>query len=637
MAAVLLAISLGLCGGYLDLTVSLFKKLCLNSEGYFRNAADSAWTIPVGHAVLLFVPGVLVAAVNRRWPAAISLRAATWLFATLAIWGALMRLPLYAVCTLLLALGAGRLISDAVVALGQRPRRFPLVFATVLGVLGVLAALSTGWQAIGEYRAAAALPPAPSRARNVVMIVWDTVRIYDLGFYGYHRATTPNLERWAQNGVAYKYALAPAPWTFPSHSCFFTGQWPFRLNSQWKFTLDAACPTLAEYLTTQGYQTAGFVANTNCCSYETGLARGFAHFADYALTPQSLLTRTVPGKWLAKNLLNFGDYYDEKWIELQSRGAREINNEFFGWLGGRRADRPFFAFLNYFDAHEPFVPPAGYGRFGIRPKSTRDYRLLMDFVGLDKDSLSDRDIVMARDCYDDCIAFLDEQLGRLLDTLKGQGLLENTDVIITSDHGEAFGDHGILGHSYSVNFDEIGVPLVILSPTVPSGRVVNDPVSLRDLPATVVDLLGLSADSPFPGRSLVAYWKLAPGQSAPPGFTSPAFSEQANSSAFASQPDEGRKHHGFEMSLVASGYHYVRDGMGAEQLYDLKIDPYEKRDLIELASSSAEVARFRKMLLDVLTDNPGSFEVENAYLTIYRRWLEDVVQGSSTQPFAANN
>ena len=108
-------------------------------------------------------------------------------------------------------------------------------------------------------------------------------------------------------------------------------------------------------------------------------------------------------------------------------------------------------------------------------------------------------------------------------------------MIITSDHGEAFSEHDLVGHSYSVNLDEIGVPLVILSPAAPAGRVVDSPVSLRDLPATVVDLLGLSAASPFPGHSLAAYWKLPPGE-VPPGITSPAFSEQANATAFQIQP-----------------------------------------------------------------------------------------------------
>ncbi len=133
----------------------------------------------------------------------------------------------------------------------------------------------------------------------------------------------------------------------------------------------------------------------------------------------------------------------------------------------------------------------------------------MDFVGIAKHELPDRDVLMARDCYDDCIALLDEQLDLLLGELERQGLLENTDVIITSDHGEAFGVHRLhrpFLHRFLL--EEIGVPLVILSPAAPAGRVVDSPVSLRDLPATVVDLLGMSAASPFPGRSLAAFWKL---------------------------------------------------------------------------------------------------------------------------------
>ena len=141
-------------------------------------------------------------------------------------------------------------------------------------------------------------------------------------------------------------------------------------------------------------------------------------------------------------------YHDIKWIDLQSRGAYGTNDAFLGWLRQRRPDRPFFAFLNYFDAHEPYIPPPGYaGRFGIRPKPPRDYQFLIDYMAMDKSSITKRDIQMARDCYDDCIAFLDEQLGRLLDELRRQGLLDNTVVIITSDHGEAFGDHDLFGQA----------------------------------------------------------------------------------------------------------------------------------------------------------------------------------------------
>ena len=213
------------------------------------------------------------------------MRTGAWLFATLAIWAALLRLPLYGACTFLLAAGLGRPISAAVASRAwSRRGRCGYTLRGAPRPAGVLAALSSGRQAIREHLAVAGLPPPPPGARNVVLIVWDTVRAYNLSAYGYPRNTTPNLARWAREGVRYNLAMAPAPWTYPSHSCFFTGQWPFKLNSQWKFTLDAPDPTLAEYLASRGYQTAGFAANTNCCSYETGLDRGFAHFEDFPLT-----------------------------------------------------------------------------------------------------------------------------------------------------------------------------------------------------------------------------------------------------------------------------------------------------------------------------------------------------------------
>ncbi len=486
------------------------------------------------------------------------------------------------------------------------------------------------------------LSPACRRlpqARNVVLIVWDTVRAYNVSAYGHPRETTPNLTQWARSGVTYRSAVAPAPWTYPSHSCFFTGQWPYKLNTQWNFTLDTPDPTLAEYLASRGYQTAGFAANTNCCSYESGLARGFARYEDYPLSPRALLSRTVPGKWILTKLLTLGAYYDpslgafyeQKWAALQSRGAREVNDGFLDWMSRRRPDRPFFAFLNYFDAHDPYIPPAAFAQhFGIPPRTRKDYEFLVDYVGLLNDKQRERDLRMAVDCYDDCIAFLDNQLGQLLEKLRAQGLLENTDVIITSDHGEAFGDHANFGHASTVDLDETGVPLVILSPSAPAGRVVNAAVSLRDLPATVVDLLGLSAGSPFPGRSLAAYWAFPAARGAAPEITTPAFSEMADWTAFEKNPPRGLGFGGFEMSLVVDGHHYTRNGIDGERLFDLTVDPFEMDNLIPRPGAAQKLHSLRKRLLDFLTENPASAEVEKAYLKSFRERLSAVVRRPET-------
>jgi arylsulfatase A-like enzyme len=637
-AAVLLAISFGICGGYLDLIFFLFKNRIWSDEWFHRYGRDFPWTVPIAHAVLLLIPGMVIAALGRLRPGLVSMRVGCWLFATLAIWAALLRLPLYGVCSLFLAAGLGRLISYVVATRGWTARTVRYNLAGLLCLLSILAALSSGQQAVRGHFAVAGLPPSPSGARNVVLIVWDTVRAANLSPYGYPRNTTPNLARWAREGVRYNLAVAPAPWTYPSHSSFFTGQWPFKLNTQWKFTLDTPDPTLAEYLTSQGYQTAGFSANTICCNYETGLARGFAHFEDFPLTPRTLIGRTVAGRWILKHILYHGNFHDMKWIELQSRGARGTNEAFLGWLRQRRPDRPFFAFLNYYDAHEPYVPPPGYeGRFGIRPRTPWDYQFLIEYMDMDiqKKSTMKRDIQMARDCYDDCIAFLDEQLGRLLDELRAQRLLDNTVVIVTADHGEEFGDHGQFGHGYGAHLNEIGVPLVILSPGAPVGRVVDSPVSLRDLPATVLDQLGLSAGSPFSGHSLAAYWRTDPGQM-PQEITSPALTEHANAIAFQPQAPSDSRNGGFQMSLVAMGHHYLRVGQGAELLYDLRKDPFELENIISTAYGKQTVAAFRKMLLEVLTDNPGSVEVEKAYLTSYRRELKTLVHESAPRRVAAS-
>jgi arylsulfatase A-like enzyme len=634
-AAVLLAISFGLCGGYLDLAFLLLRKLCWDQEGFVRSGRDFLWTVPVAHTVWLMIPGAAIAGVSRLRPRFVSVRAASWLLAALALWAALLRLPLDGACTLVLAAGMGRPISAAVASCAGHPRTLRYTLAGLLSLLGALAALSSGRQAIRERRAVAGLPPAPPGARNVVLIVWDTVRAYNLSAYGYPRSTTPNLAQCARQGVVYNLAIAPAPWTYPSHTCFFTGQWPFQLNSQWKFRLDTPDPTLAEFLVGRGYQTAGFAANTPYCSYETGLDRGFAHYEDFPLTAQSLLGRTVPGTWILMNILFRGRFHQMKWIGLRSRGAHGTTEAFLDWLRQRRPDRPFFAFLNYFDAHGPYVPPPGWaGRFGIRPKPPRDYDFLFNMMEVDTRSMPKRQILLARDCYDDCIAFLDEELGRLLDQLSRHGLLDNTVVIITSDHGEAFGDHGHFGHGPGVYLEEIGVPLVILSPGAPAGRVVEDPVSLRDLPATVVDLLGLSVSSPFPGGSLAACWRSTPGH-APQGITTPAFSEKINTTEFQPQPGRGRGPIRFRMSLVDAGHHYIRDAQGTEELYDLRRDPFELVDLSRSSDDNHAVGVFRKKLLEVLTNNPGSIEVNKAYLEAFKQGLRLQIPESSPPRVAA--
>ncbi len=620
--AIAMTIAIGLAAGFLDVIIIVLKRFFLNPEGYYRIARDFPWSVPLGHLALLAFPGMAIAVLGRG---RLSIRSGAWILATLGFWDALLRLPIYAACSLMAAAGLGRLFAEAIIgdlAGARRLRHFP---AVMIAVLIVSAAATTGWERFSEARAIAALSKPP-RARNTLLIVWDTVRADHLGFAGYERDNTPGLARFAAQGVTYASAMAPAPWTFPSHSSFFTGEWPYRIDAQWKPRLDTPHPTLAEYLSTRGYQTAGFVGNTNCCTYESGIQRGFLHYEDYATDPLALFARTVPGGWLVEQGLRLaGDRWRAKWVGLAAREASAIDDAFLAWVDHRRTDRPFFAFLNFFDAHDSFIPPPRFeGRFGIRPRTERDHWVIRDYVGIDKTEISVRDLKMVRDCYDNCIAYLDEQFGRLLDELDRRKLLDETDVILTSDHGESFAEHGILGHSSSAMLEELRVPLVMVSRETPAKRVVFHPVSLSDLPATVVDRLGLADGSPFAGRSLTSTWKGSPAETAGV-MVSPAFSEQANRSARAKghpEPGPGGFDPGFQMSLVASAHHYLRNGEGKELLFDLRNDPLELRNIAGSAENGLLLQSLRASLLKILTESPGSVAVEAAYLRDFRRELE---------------
>jgi arylsulfatase A-like enzyme len=635
-SAVLLAAWFGLVGGYTDVLMLLVKKDVFHASLYYNQGRHFFWTIPLACLAILAVPGLLVVAVNRLRPGLIPLRAAGWLFATLALWEPLLRTPLAGAASLVLAAGLGRWFSRWVAAgpdgLGRWTKRS---LAGLAGLLAASAAVSLGWQALGESRAAARLPQPSRGAKNVLLIVLDTVRAGNMSLHGYGRDTTPNLVRWAQRGVRFDRALAPAPWTLPSHGTLFTGRWPYELNLHWQAALDATTPTLAGYLGSRGFQTAGFAANTNFCSYESGLNRGFDHFEDYPLTAATVLGSTAMGRWLATKAVGLRDAYALKWVLLQSRGARGVNSAFLDWLSRKeRPDRPFFAFLNYFDAHEPFVLPEGSGpRFGLRPESPRDRQMLVDYWDMDKSKLGSRDLALARDAYDDCIAYLDRQVGALLDELERRGVLRDTLVVITSDHGESFGEHGIFNHGYCLYLPEVQVPLMVIPPapaSVPSGTVISEPVSLRDLPATVVDLLGLAAGSPFPGRSVAGLWCEASGPGPPP--VSPALSEVFVPAAFHPRRGRGPAQRGYAMSLVAGGRHYTRDGFGGEELFDLQSDPGETRDVKNSTEGVATMNRFRRTLLQVIRAEPATRGMAVLYLRRFATALGSLAGGRAPPP-----
>ena len=221
----------------------------------------------------------------------------------------------------------------------------------------------------------------------------------------------------------------------------------------------------------------------------------------------------------------------------------------------------------------------------------------MDWSLLDKQRTPQRYRSLARDGYDNCVAYLDEQLGVLFDELERRGILDRTLVIITSDHGEGLGEHALFMHGESLYRTEIHVPLLVLLPSQrPSGAVVRATVSLRDLPATIVDLTGLGNGSPFPGRSLAPLWA-DPVGGATPVETGGALSELAAPNP--SDPNHHRSpvYRGPLFALAEGDFVYIRnDGDGSEELFNQRDDPDELSNLVGAQAMLPVLRRLRDRL-----------------------------------------
>jgi arylsulfatase A-like enzyme len=288
--------------------------------------------------------------------------------------------------------------------------------------------------------------------------------------------------------------------------------------------------------------------------------------------------------------------------------AAAVNREFLAWLSGRRQpERPFFVFLNYFDAHYPYLVPKEHRhRFGARPVTQQEWDIIENWWTVDKQTLSVQDTTFARDAYDSCVADLDEQLGLLLDELEDLGVLERTWVIITSDHGESFGEHGGFGHGGSLYQTELHVPLLILPPerNLPA-RVVTQTVTLRNLPATIVDVLDLKAGSPFPGESLARLWNVSSSGEVP---SDQAISEVAPTGPFDPNQLQLPDFQDLIESLAEDDWVLIRqEGEPFEQLFNIREDPKEVHNLARDPATQPRMQQMRKTL-DGLTGGLRTLE-----------------------------
>ncbi len=304
---------------------------------------------------------------------------------------------------------------------------------------------------------ASALSAAPSGAAvrrdiNVLLITIDTLRADRLGCYGYVGAGTPNLDRLAAEGVRFADAYAQVPLTLPSHCSIMTGMYPsdHLVHNNGTYSLGRDLPTLAGLLKARGYGTAAFVASFTLDS-RFGLARGFDLYDD-----------NVQGGEALKSFRS-------------ERDAGAVLAALAPWLEGNRGER-FFGWAHFYDPHLPYAPP---------PPFDVEYRGRK---------------------YDGEIAYVDHIIGKLLELLKGKGLLDRTLIVVAGDHGEALGEKKEIDHGLFLYDGTLKVPLIVrLGKDLPAGLVVPSRVRLIDIMPTVLDILGMPVPHGVRGTSLLPY------------------------------------------------------------------------------------------------------------------------------------
>src|SRR5215471_5199028 len=356
------------------------------------------------------------------------------------------------------------------------------------------------------------VPQPPAVASSVLIVTIDTLRADRVGIYG-STVATPNIDRLAREGAWAPQADVHVPMTRPSHISLFTGRYPAEhgVRDNISQPLAAGIPVLAEAFHEAGYATAAFVSSS-VLDRQSGLARGF-------------------------------DLYSDRFENGADRrpGDRTVA-EAIGWLG---THPKFFAWAHLFDVHAPYQPPEPYAsRYAGRP-------------------------------YDGAVAWSDELVGRLTGALRDGGRLDSTLLIVTSDHGEALGDHGEDTHGYFAYESTLRVPLVIRGPRIGPGATVDVLVRTVDLSPTILELTGLGPPPRMSGRSLVS--ALSGGRMT----EEPSFAESL----------VPLLHYGW------SDLHTVRDGRWKyilaprPELYDLQNDPGELKNIAASDTAHAAVLR----------------------------------------------
>ena len=430
-----------------------------------------------------------------------------------------------------------RVVTDTVLRLLDMNIIFPRYKLRLYSILFVVILLS-GCGQEQEVSGVSTEPP------NVLFILVDTLRPDHLGTYGYTRKTSPNIDRLADEGVKFNKAFAQSPWTAPSISSIFTSLHPsasgvIKIANLTMHTLRDNYITLAELLSGNDYDTAAFISNP----------------------------------WLSKNM-KFDQGFDT-YDMFEWNKAPLITNAAFDWLDNKSSSKPFFVYMHYMDVHCPYNEiPAPYNE--LFPEGSDDLYLRTVITDEQKKGHPnicwkvgvDHSLNYFITKYDQEIRYVDDEIGKIISKLKDSGNLENTLIVIASDHGLQFLDHGGWGKGETLYNENLHVPMVLRLPgRLPKGKEINTLVRNIDLMPTILNLLNIPLEHQVQGVDLTPLIKKGRKISVS------AFSEELDLEVDLSRTIKSLRTDKYALILNTKTYE--------AEFYDAKSDPKEGDDLLK--------------------------------------------------------
>lgn len=374
------------------------------------------------------------------------------------------------------------------------------------------------------------IPPPAEELRcqdcNVLLITIDALRADHLGCYGYYRNTTPTIDYVAENALLFENTFSQAPCTRRSIQQLMTSSYVIKPGP-----LNNSETTLAELMKQSGYNTGAVIHNNNL-GPASGLKRGFDHYKEY-YTPDLFWNNSKR---------------DEK------NNAGEITNHAIDWIEENQENK-FFLWIHYFDPHDPYHPPDEFDMYSKNYSGKQNGHIRGTEYWLRNNTvMPEEDLKRVLDLYDGEITYADYNIGRVLEKISQLGLKNKTVVIITADHGESFGEHGIWTHCVDVYSAETRIPLVFYVPDVAKRRI-GKPAQLIDVPPTILSILGNKKADSFLGRDLTEY-------------INPNDKSRGYSYTIWMSRD----------SVTTEKWRLINDKRNKVELYDIEIDPEETVD-----------------------------------------------------------